>query len=419
MDTGQIIRQIRLDSGLSQKEFAHYLGMKKNGERTVSGWERGEHQPSRAKLDQIASLDYPIPFKNDRDNHDFTFIDLFAGVGGIRLPFQLNGGKCVFTSEWDKFSKKTYASNYGEWPKGDITAINSEDIPEHDVLLAGFPCQAFSRAGKREGFQDIRGTMFFEVQRILAHHQPKAFLLENVKQLRGHDEGRTLDTMLSILRGEYTADLPSDIPMSAAARRSLRIKLDYETDFRVLRSNDFGVPQKRERVYIVGFNRKKCPDVDLDAMFARLVKSSEATRLGDVLEDDDKVEKRFTISDKLYEGHIRRSERHRKKGNGFSYGLFNKESPYCNTISARYYKDGREILIDQSHLDKNPRKLTPRECARILGFPEEFRVDAVSVNQLYRQMGNSVSIPVIQAIADQMVPSLLEKTIPMQHVANG
>ena len=323
----------------------------------------------------------------------------------------------MFTSEWDKFSKKTYASNYGEWPEGDITKIKSEDIPGHDVLLAGFPCQAFSRAGKREGFQDIRGTMFFEVQRILAYHQPKAFLLENVKQLRGHDDGRTLDTMLSILRGEYTADLPSDIPMSAAARRSLRVKLDYETDFRVLKSNDFGVPQKRERVYIVGFNRKKCPSIDLDAMFARLVRSSEATRLGDVLEDDEKIEKRFTISDKLYEGHIRRSERHRERGNGFSYGLFNKESPYCNTISARYYKDGREILIDQSHLDKNPRKLTPRECARILGFPEEFRVDAVSVNQLYRQMGNSVSIPVIQAIADQMVPNLnAEASIK---IANG
>ena len=417
MNTGQIIRQIRLDSGLSQKEFANYLGMKKNGERTVSGWERGEHEPSRAKLEQIASLNCPIPFKDTRENHNFSFIDLFAGVGGIRLPFQLNGGKCVFTSEWDKFSKKTYASNYGEWPNGDITQITNEEIPAHDVLLAGFPCQAFSRAGKREGFQDIRGTMFFEVQRILAHHQPRAFLLENVKQLRGHDDGRTLEAMLAILRGDYTADLPADIPMSSAARRSLRVRLDYETEFRVLKSNDFGVPQKRERVYIVGFNRKTCPNVDLDAMFEKLVTSTEDTCLGNVLEDDEAISERFTISDKLYDGHKRRSERHRKKGNGFSYGLFDKESPYCNTISARYYKDGREILIDQSHLGKNPRKLTPRECARILGFPEEFRVDAVSVNQLYRQMGNSVSIPVIQAIADQMVP-LLDPALSLQ-VANG
>lgn len=417
MNTGQIIRQIRLDSGLSQKEFAHYLGMLKNGERTVSGWERGEHEPSRAKLEQIDSLNCEIPFRDTRENHDFTFIDLFAGVGGIRLPFQLNGGKCVFTSEWDKFSKKTYASNYGEWPSGDITKVASEDIPAHDVLLAGFPCQAFSRAGNREGFQDIRGTMFFEVQRILAHHQPKAFLLENVKHLRGHDEGRTLETMLAILRGEYTANLPSDIPMSLAARRSLRVKLDYETEFRILKSNDFGVPQKRERVYIVGFHREKCQDVDLDAMFEKLVKSSEPTCLGNVLEEDTIIPDRFTISDKLYEGHIRRSERHRKKGNGFSYGLFDKTSPYCNTISARYYKDGREILIEQSHLGKNPRKLTPRECARILGFPEAFRVDAVSVNQLYRQMGNSVSIPVIQAIADQMVP-LLDAALSLR-AANG
>ena len=166
-------------------------------------------------------MDTTVPFRNTRRKNTFDFIDLFAGVGGIRLPFQEMGGKCVFTSEWDKFSKKTYAANYGEYPDGDITQIRSDEIPPHDVLLAGFPCQAFSQAGLKQGFNDTRGTMFFEIQRILAHHRPKAFILENVKQLKGHDKGRTLQTILAILRGEDVGEVPSDIPMSSDARRGL------------------------------------------------------------------------------------------------------------------------------------------------------------------------------------------------------
>ena len=165
---------------------------------------RGEHQPSKAKLRSIEEIETSVPFKQNSANTKFSFIDLFAGIGGIRIPFQQLGGECVFTSEWDKFSKKTYAANFGEYPKGDITKIHTSEIPDHDVLLAGFPCQAFSQAGLKKGFSDTRGTLFFEIQRILANKRPKAFLLENVKQLRGHDKGKTLDTIIKILTGDQT-----------------------------------------------------------------------------------------------------------------------------------------------------------------------------------------------------------------------
>ncbi len=263
---GDTIREKREAFGLNQREFAEFLGLKSSGERTVSGWERNEHKPSPSKMDLIHSLDADIPFRDKRRKHAFRFIDLFAGIGGIRLPFQELGGKCVFTSEWDRFSKKTYASNFGEFPDGDITAISSSEIPEHDLLLAGFPCQAFSQAGLKQGFNDTRGTMFFEIQRILATHRPKAFLLENVKQLRGHDQGRTLQTILAILRGEVVAEIPADVPMSEEARKSLGTKLDYNVDFRVLKANDFGVPQHRQRIYIVGFERGLVPDADVAAI---------------------------------------------------------------------------------------------------------------------------------------------------------
>ncbi|MGR3609002.1 MAG: DNA (cytosine-5-)-methyltransferase, partial [Sulfitobacter sp.] len=193
--------------GLTQKAFAELLGMPESGERTVRGWENGEHQPSPAKLAQIGTLPDTAPFRSPYSENpgkaDFSFIDLFAGIGGIRLPFQENGGHCVFTSEWDKFSKKTYAANFGEVPHGDLTKISAMDIPYHDVLLAGFPCQAFSHAGLKRGFNDTRGTLFFEIQKILAAKRPKAFLLENVRQLRSHDGGNTLQTILAILRGDW------------------------------------------------------------------------------------------------------------------------------------------------------------------------------------------------------------------------
>lgn len=340
----------------------------------------------------------------------FTFIDLFAGIGGIRLPFQERGGKCIFTSEWDKFSQQTYAANFGDQPNGDITKIPADAIPPHDLLLAGFPCQAFSQAGLRQGFSDTRGTMFFEIQRILAFHRPKAFLLENVKQLRGHDKGRTLATILSILRGENIQDIPSDVPMSSEARRSLQTRLNYQVDFDVLVARNFGVPQNRERVYIIGFDRDQVSEAsqrDLPReIFSRLLKQKAVTSLNTILEDSSAVDPKYTISDRLLAGHQRRRREHRAKGNGFGFSVFNRQSPYCNTISARYYKDGSEILIDQSDIGRNPRKLTPRECARIQGFPETFNVGTVSDTQIYKQFGNSVSVPVIRAIAEEMVPFL-------------
>lgn len=404
----------RTAMGLNQGEFASFLGLGPSGERTVGGWERGEHVPTRAKLEKIYNLPDTIPFRSPYDSNeakpDFRFIDLFAGIGGIRMPFQELGGHCVFSSEWDKFSQKSYAANYGEVPQGDITEIAADDIPEHDLLLAGFPCQAFSQAGLKQGFNDTRGTMFFEIQRVLAHHRPKAFLLENVKQLRGHDKGRTLNTILSILRGEEGAVIPENVPMSEDARNSLSTRLNYRVGFEVLAARNFGVPQNRERVYIVGFDRDQVSEAEardlpreiLDGLKER----KSETRLGDVLEANASVDPKFTISDRLLAGHERRLRAHRAKGNGFGFSLFNEESPYCNTISARYFKDGSEVLIDQSNIGKNPRKLTPRECARIQGFPEEFNVDAVSNVQNYRQFGNSVSVPVVRAIAEEMAPYL-------------
>ena len=345
------------------------------------------------------------PFSDNRKSHKFKFIDLFAGIGGLRLPFQLIGGKCVFTSEWDKFAQQTYFANFGETPSGDITKISVSNIPEHDILLAGFPCQAFSQAGLKKGFTDTRGTMFFEIQRILAAKRPKAFLLENVKQLKGHNKGHTLNTILSVLNGDSNLLFEDDIPMSNEARSSLASKLNYEVNYQVLRAVDFGVPQNRERIYIVGINRDIYPDVSLDDFFNDLPKKTD-TRLGDVLEINENVDLKYTISDKLYSGHLRRKIEHKLKGNGFGFGLFNHDSPYCNTISARYYKDGSEILIDQSAIKKNPRKLTPRECARIQGFPEKFIVDAVSDVQIYKQFGNSVSVPVIEWLAKRLIKKI-------------
>lgn len=329
----------------------------------------------------------------------FRFIDLFAGIGGIRIPFDELGGKCVLTSEWDRFAQLTYQRNFGEIPKGDITKISAKSVPDHDILLAGFPCQAFSNAGLRQGFSDTRGTMFFEIQRILAEKRPKAFLLENVKQLRGHDGGRTLQTILQILRGEKSPSIPADVPMSPEARKSMSVKLNYNVAFQVLKATDFGVPQNRERIYIVGFDRDEFPDLDLISFFASLPRYGGKTCLGEALERNEDVDSKFTISDRLWAGLNARMERHRLAGNGFGHSVFTHESLSCNTITSRYYKDGREVLIDQTALGKNPRKLTPRECSHIQGFPDWFDVSAVSASQAYRQFGNSVSVPVIRAIA--------------------
>ncbi|MFK7797377.1 MAG: DNA cytosine methyltransferase [Aureispira sp.] len=301
---------------------------------------------------------------------NFKYIDLFAGVGGIRIPFQEFGGACVFSSEWDKYSQQTYEANFGHLPFGDITQINEQDIPSFNILLGGFPCQAFSIAGKRLGFEDTRGTLFFDVARIIKHHQPNAFLLENVKGLVSHDKKRTFKTICKTL-----------------------IELGYTIHHKVLNAKHFGVPQNRERIYIVGF-KDSCT-------FEFPEPLDVPTKLGNILEP--KVDPKYTISDRLWTSHQERKKRNQAKGWGFGYRLFDEESVYTSTISARYYKDGSEILVAQK--DKNPRKLTPREAARLQGFPEKF-VIPVSDTQAYKQFGNSVSVPVIREIAREMLLSL-------------
>ncbi|MCJ8191381.1 DNA (cytosine-5-)-methyltransferase [Sphingomicrobium aestuariivivum] len=338
---------------------------------------------------------------------NFRFIDLFAGIGGMRIPFDELGGHCVFSSEWDKFAQRTYERNFGHLPEGDISQISAKKIGAHDLLLAGFPCQAFSNAGLKQGFMDTRGTMFFEIQRILAEHRPAMFLLENVKQLRGHDKGRTLETILSILRGDSDVAVPDEIPMSLEARKSLSKRLDYSVGFKVIGATEFGVPQNRERIYIVGFDRSQFGEVDFDTFFDGLEGREDVSLLAHALEPQGSNSVTgYTISDRLWDGLQRRMARHEAKGNGFGHKVFSHDAPYCNTITSRYYKDGREILIDQSTLGRNPRRLTPRECARIQGFPEWFELDACSDTQLYRQFGNSVSVPVIRALAQAMVSQL-------------
>lgn len=409
-DTSRYIYEKRTRMGLSYTDFSILLNMKSNGERTIRGWEKGEHKPTKAKLQQIIDLPETMPFKHDKANTRFTFIDLFAGIGGIRLPFQELGGECVFTSEWDKFAQKTYAANFGEVPYGDITQIDATQIPDHDVLLAGFPCQSFSQAGLKQGFNDTRGTMFFEIQRILVEKRPKVFLLENVKQLRGHDKGKTLALILKILRGENEDAIADDVPMSADARKALSSTLNYSVDFQVLRAADFGVPQNRERIFIVGFDRDHFGnDFDISQHFTWPTPPMTTTQVGDILENLEglaETDDKFTISDKLWAGHQRRKAAHKNKGNGFGYSLYKVTDSYTNTISARYYKDGSEILIDQSEKGKNPRKLTPRECANLQGFPKDFIIDAVSNGQIYKQFGNSVCVTVIRAVAEQIYQTM-------------
>jgi DNA (cytosine-5)-methyltransferase 1 len=304
----------------------------------------------------------------------FTFIDLFAGIGGMRLAFKKNGGNCVFSSEWDKFAKQTYAENFHETPAGDIRTINEKDIPSHDILAAGFPCQPFSHAGLKMGFEDTRGTLFFDIARIIKFHKPKLVLLENVKGFLSHDKGNTFKVVKATLED-----------------------LGYEVHSQVLNAKDFGLPQNRERIYIIGINRKRTNSLP----FAFPRPSNIQTFVGEILEV--KVPKKYTISDRLWAGHQRRLEEHRARGNGFGYSIFNAKSTYTSTISARYYKDGSEILISQRN--RNPRKVTPREAARLQGFPESFRIP-VSDAQAYRQFGNSVAVPVVSAIVKRMVKLL-------------
>lgn len=304
--------------------------------------------------------------------NNLRVIDLFAGIGGIRMGFESHGCEVVFTSEWDSAAQGTYELNFGEKPDGDITQINEKNIPSFDILLAGFPCQPFSQAGLKKGLADTRGTLFFDIARIVNYHRPKVVFLENVKRFKTHDGGNTFAVVKNTLEG-----------------------MGYKVFAKILNAKDFGVPQNRERIYIVAFLG------DIDFEFPE--PSKKEVCVGDILEKS--VDSKYTISDRLWAGHIRRKEEHLAKGNGFGYSLFNSASPYTSTISARYYKDGSEVLIEQK--GKNPRKITPREAARLQGFPDSFKLPK-SDSQAYKQFGNSVAVPVIKALAKKILKTMAE-----------
>lgn len=384
----------------SHKEVALALGV---DPKTVRRWQVRETEPKPYIADAIRQRLLPLG-EPESGPGTFRFIDLFAGIGGIRIPFERLGGRCVFTSEWDSYAQKTYAANFHDGPEhmfaGDITQVHEKDVPDHDVLLAGFPCQPFSIAGvskknalgRPHGFADkTQGTLFFDVARIIAEKRPKAFLLENVKNLVSHDKGRTFSTIIDVLQNE----------------------LGYTVHSRVINGKHF-VPQHRERIIIVGF-REPVPfswdELDLPPL-------ADGPKLTTILHPQDgsesdsapytegtkgKVSDRYTLSDKLWAYLQNYAMKHREKGNGFGYGLVTPED-VARTLSARYYKDGSEILVSQGRR-KNPRRLTPRECARLMGYEDTFRIP-VSDTRAYKQFGNSVVVPVIGAVAELIVPRL-------------
>ena len=376
-------------------EMAHLTHFFQNQKNGVSQYYKTTAKDYLADLHEKLEIleepefQYYLPIKWDipfppPENPKFKFIDLFAGIGGIRLAFQNNSGKCVFTSEWDSFAKKTYEANFGEVPFGDITQISEKEIPDHDLLLGGFPCQPFSIAGvskkkslgRQHGFLDkTQGTLFFDIARIIEHKKPKAFMLENVKNLVSHDKKKTFKVITETLS-----------------------ELGYSLHYKVLDARYY-VPQHRERIIIVGFKRSVFKEKET-FRFPKPPNTNLAIR--DILEK--KVEDKYTLSDKLWNYLQEYKKKHQAKGNGFGFGLTDLNG-VSRTLSARYYKDGSEILIPQR--GKNPRRLTPRECARIQGFPDNFLIP-VSNNQAYKQFGNSVAMPLIQAVAKNIVKELLK-----------
>ena len=326
----------------------------------------------------VNAKEEPKPAKNS-----VSFIDLFAGIGGMRIAFESAGANCVYSNEWNKYSQQTYYANFGVQPDGDITKIAAESIPEHDILVAGFPCQPFSIAGvskkqslgRATGFEDkTQGTLFFDICRILKARRPKAFMLENVKNLCSHDKGRTFKVIQESLA-----------------------ELNYKIFYQIVDGQGY-VPQHRERIVIVGFDVLRYGD-DIDFKFD-LKPLKKAPVVEDILEAE--VDQKYTLSDKLWIYLQNYAAKHREAGNGFGYGIAPLDG-ITRTISARYYKDGSEILIEQP--GKNPRRLTPRECARLQGFPDTFKIP-VSDTQAYRQFGNSVVVPLMTEIAKLIVNKL-------------
>ena len=393
---------LREQAGLTVGDAAQRLGYT---ERQIYRFDSGASKPRKAVIDLLKSFKQS---SSEQAATGFTFIDLFAGIGGLRRGFETIGGKCIFTSEWDKYSQKTYRANFPDDEHeiaGDITQIKEQDIPPHDVLLAGFPCQPFSIAGvskknalnRPHGFAcETQGTLFFDVERIIQHHRPRVFLLENVRNLVNHDKGHTFKTIHDVLTK----------------------KLGYHVAWKVIDAKSW-VPQHRERIFIVGFRDRA--DFSFDGM--NIPDPMHGPKLGTILHPEDgteaidgiftegpkaKVSKRYTLSDHLW-GYLQAyAEKHKQKGNGFGFGLFGPKD-VARTLSARYFKDGSEILIKQK--GKAPRRLTPRECARLMGFDEpggaSFHIP-VSDTQAYRQFGNSVVGPVVAAVAKHMAPYFCE-----------
>lgn len=388
---------LRQQAGLSVTETAVRMGF---AERTVYRWEAGETKPKRAVLDLLKSM---IPANNSEasDQAGFNFIDLFAGIGGLRKGFESIGGHCVFTSEWNKYAQQTYTANFRDnHPiNGDITKIAGEDIPDHDVLVAGFPCQPFSIAGvskknalgRLHGFAcEAQGTLFFDVARILLAKRPAAFMLENVKNLQSHDRGRTFDVIV----------------------RTLREDLGYKVFHKVIDAKHF-LPQHRERIVIVGF-RDDVPfswdDLVLPEKGSIQLKAilhpedgSEPAEPPYTEGDTASVNSKYTLTPKLWEYLQNYAAKHKAKGNGFGFGLVGPDD-IARTLSARYFKDGSEILVSRGKR-KTPRRLTPRECARLMGYPDDFRIP-VSDTQAYKQFGNSVAVPVFCEVARIMLPHI-------------
>lgn len=400
-------RELREHNAMSVEEAAHLMGVTI---KTVYRWEKGEVEPKAHCLEILRNkLSYKQSFRNP--SPDFTFIDLFAGIGGIRRGFEAVGGQCIFTSEWDDYAQRTYRANFHDDHHivGDITEVDTADIPQHDVLLAGFPCQPFSIAGvskknslgRAHGFDDkTQGTLFFDVLRIIKHHKPAAFLLENVKNLKSHNKGDTFATIIGALEDA-----------------------GYKLSTRVIDGKGY-VPQHRERIFIAGF-RENC---NFDFNVLKFSNPKTGPVLGSILHDDGEepeelftlptegkrpnaasmVNPKYTLSDKLWAYLQAYAAKHKAAGNGFGFGINGPEDK-ARTLSARYYKDGSEILIKQE--GKNPRRLTPRECARLMGYDSGRKPEMiipVSDTRAYKQFGNSVVVPVIEEIARYMKPHIMK-----------
>jgi len=378
--------RLREQAGLKIEEIAEVLGV---ATRTAYRYESGETKLGKLALKTLqAAAEKRLTAP---EAPAFRFIDLFAGIGGLRLGFESIGGRCVFTSEWDPHSQKTYALNFPDNHQigGDIREFSKDPdlVPEHDVLLAGFPCQPFSLAGvskknslgRPHGFLcDTQGTLFFDTAQIIAHHRPAAFVLENVKNLESHDQGRTFATIINVLTNE----------------------LGYHVQHRVISSEPW-VPQKRERIFIVGFREP----TTFDFKTLKIPAAESGPKLGSILDPHDEVDAKYTLTPRLWEYLQAYRDKHLAKGNGFGFSLFGPDD-VARTLSARYYKDGSEILIDQP--GKRPRRLTPLECARLMGFDHgkrRFRI-GVSDTQAYRQFGNAVVVPVVEFIAKSIRPHL-------------